>query len=77
MASRMFEAMAGQDSRQDPRQMMEAMRGDYRRFMAQQDRRADPRAMIERGLQEGRFTPQQVEMARQMAAKFGPMLMGR
>lgn len=77
MASRMYEVMAGQDRRQDSGQMMEAMRGDFRRFMAKQDRRADPRAMIERGLQEGRFTPQQVEMARQMAAKFGPILMGR
>lgn len=78
MASRMFEVIGGQDQRRgDPKQMIQAMRSDYQRFIRQQDRNADPEAMIEQGLRNRRFSPQQVQMARQLAAQYGPMLMRR
>lgn len=82
MPSRMFEVMGGKTGatpqmRQMPHEMAQAMQEDYRRFMARQDRSTNPNAMIEEGLRLGRFSRQQVEMARRLADQYGAMLTGR
>lgn len=78
MASRMFEVIGGGNQRQqDPQQMIQSMRRDYQRFMDGVDRRQDPNAMIDHGIKTGRFTPRQVQLARQLAVQYGPMLVAR
>ena len=57
-----------------PAELMQAMQNDYRTFMQRQPRGVDPEQLIQRAIRDGRVTPQQVEQARQMAARFGSML---
>lgn len=74
MASRMFDAIGGgqQDQHgQMPAEAIRQMQGDFSAWMAEQDRNANPAQMMQDGLRRGRFTEQQVQMARQMAARFG------
>lgn len=77
MASRMFDAIGGgrQQGQQPrgpmPQEAVRQMQGDFSAWMAEQDRRADPEQLMQDGIRQGRYTDQQVRMARQMAARFG------